>query len=137
MAVVVAVAACGGTTGGRAADVSRVKAVVHRALADLAAGDGPGFCGLATSAGQAALGTTLPGYTCAELVVRVSRQLTPAERTGLAHAHARRVTITEGRATVRDVDIVAGRGTLAGFLSADSAPTTLSRQSDGSWKIAG
>jgi hypothetical protein len=137
VAVAVALAACGGASRSRAADVARVKQVVHRALADLAAGDGRDFCGLATPAGQAALGRALPGYTCVALVVRLSRQLTPAERTGLAHAQARKVTIDGGRATVRDADIVATRGTLTGFLSADSAPTTLARQSDGSWKIEG
>ena len=136
--VVLTVGGCGGGGGpDRRTDVAHVKQVVRRALADLAAGDGAGFCALSTPAGRAELGRALPGATCAELVARVSRQLPAVVRTGLAHAEIRKVTIAGGRAAVADADIVATRGTLTGFLSAQRTPTTLTRQSDGSWKIAG
>jgi hypothetical protein len=131
--------ACGSTDhpSVRPADVARVKQTVHAALADLARGDGKGFCTLATRAGQAELARTLPGYGCAKLIDYVAAHLSAPARTGLLHSQVQRVTIDGSTAKVNSADITATQGSLTGFLDDGGKPTTLVRQPDGSWKING
>lgn len=108
---------------------------MHQALADLATANGQGFCALTSPAGQTKLAHTLPGYSCAKLVMLISKHLPPAARTGLQHASVKDVTIHGSVATVRAADITASQGSLKGFLTDNGKPTRLVRQSDGSWKI--
>jgi hypothetical protein len=138
LALAVVLSSCGGGGGGaRGSDTARVKQTVRRALADLATGDGDGFCGLVTPAGRHTLATTLPGYTCAGLVNLVSGHLSQAERSGLRNAQVRAVTVTGSIATVKASDITAGQGTLSGLISSGGRPTRLERQPDGGWRITG
>lgn len=128
-------AGCGGSSGAGVAETAKVKQTVRAALADLARGDGQAFCALATPAGQAKLARTLPGYSCAQLVAYVGGHLPPAGKEGLLHAQVQRVTISGATARVRSADITATQGSLKGLLNDGGRPTTLIRQSDGSWKI--
>jgi hypothetical protein len=128
-------AGCGGGSGAVPAETTTVKQTVLTALADLARGDGPAFCALATPAGRAKLARTLPGYSCAKLVAYIGGNLSPGAKQGLLHARVQRVTISGDNARVRSVDITATQGSLKGVLNDGGKPTTLIRQSDGSWKI--
>jgi hypothetical protein len=136
VAVVVAVAGCGGGGGGRA-DAAKVKQTVRRALAALADGNGRAFCVLATAGARAELARTTPGASCPQVVRRISNQLSPAVKLGLRNARVGPVTIDGDRASIRAGNITSTQGTLKGFLQASAPPTRLSRQSDGTWKIAG
>jgi hypothetical protein len=127
-------AGCGGSGTG-VAQTAKVKQTVRAALADLARADGRAFCALATPAGQARLAATLPGSDCAKLVAYVGDHLSPAAKEGLLHARVRRVRISGATARVLSADITATEGSLKGLLDDNGKPTTLIRQSDGSWKI--
>jgi hypothetical protein len=128
-------AGCGGGGGG-GSDSAKVTKVVETAFHDVAAGNGTGFCSLATRAGQATLAKTLPGYTCAKVVNLVSQHLSSAQKAGLMHAQVKRASVKGSAATVSDADVSTTQGTLKGFLDGKT-PTRLSKQSDGSWKISG
>lgn len=136
LAVAAAVAGCGGG-GGRGADAAKVKQTVRRALTALADGNGPAFCALATAGARAELARTTPGATCPDVVTRISHQLSPAVKVGLRHARVGMVTVNGDHASIRDGNITSTRGTLKGFLQASAPPTKLTRQSNGTWKIAG
>jgi hypothetical protein len=139
VSLTVLAAACGSShdPGANRADVARVKQTVHTALADLARGDGKGFCALTTAAGQSELARTLPGYDCAKLIEYVGAHLSAPARAGLLHSQVQRVTIDGSTAKVNAADITATQGSLTGFLDDGGKPTTLQRQPDGSWKING
>jgi hypothetical protein len=126
-------AGCGGSGG---SDSAKITHVVETAFHDVAAGNGTGFCSLATTAGQATLAKTVPGYTCAKVVNLVSQHLSSAQKAGLTHAHVKRASVNGSSATVSDADVTTTQGTLKGFLDGKT-PTRLSKQSDGSWKISG
>lgn len=130
-----AAAACGGGTSAAARDAAQVKRTVQQALADLANGDGSGFCALATRAGRAKLAGTLHGYSCAGIVDLVGGHLSASTRTGLLHAKVTRVTVHGRTAMVLAADITSTEGSLTGFLNDGGKPTTLVKQADGSWKI--
>jgi len=123
-----AVAGCGGSSG--SSDATKVKQTVTTAFTDLANGDGQGFCSLATPAGQQSLAKALPGSTCAKVVTLVSQHLSAQQKQALRHTTVKTVT-------VKNSDITSSSGSLKGILGASSAPTTLAKQSDGSWKLAG
>jgi hypothetical protein len=125
--------ATGPARAGSATD--RVRQTIHTAFVDLAHGDGARFCSLATRAGQSTLARSLPGYTCRNVISSISANLSPAQKTGLLHAVVGAVTISGVHATVSNAAITTTQGTLTGFLTASGAPTTLTRQPDGSWKI--
>ena len=129
-------AACGAGAG-TSADGSRAAQTLTRAFHALATGDGATICALATPAGQRSLASAVHGASCAKVISLVSAHLTPAQKAALGSVHIRSVSVTGREATIRAGDIVSGRGSLRGFLSAKSAPTRLRRQSDGSWKIEG
>ena len=136
LAVTAAAAGCGGGGGG-GADAAKVKQTVRRALAALADGNGPAFCALATAGARAELARTTPGATCPDVVTRISHQLSPAVKVGLRHARVGTVSVNGDHASIRDGNITSTRGTLKGFLQASAPPTKLTRQSNGTWKIAG
>jgi hypothetical protein len=129
-----AVAGCG---GGSRADAAKVKQTVRRALTALADGNGPAFCALATPGAQAQLARTIPGASCPQVVDRISHQLSPQVKLGLRHARVGAVSISGDHASIRNGAITSTRGRLKGFLQASGPPTRLTRQSDGTWKIAG
>jgi hypothetical protein len=132
---VLGLAGCGG--GGANADAAKVKQTVQRALAALADGNGPAFCALATAGAQAELARTTPGAGCADVVRRISRELSDQVKLGLRSARVGRVSLSGDHASIRAGDITSTRGSLKGFLQASAAPTKLTRQSNGSWMIAG
>jgi hypothetical protein len=134
-AVAVAVGGCGGSSGG-SSDSAKVKQTIENAFTALANGNGSGFCSLATSGGQATLAKALPGSSCAKVVALVSKHLSAQQKTGLRHAQVGKVTISGAHATVKSSDISTSQGTLKGFLSSSDKPTTLTKQSDGSWKLS-
>ena len=136
-AAALGLAGCGGGGGGGGADAAKVKLAVQRALAALADGNGPAFCALATTGAQAELARTTPGASCADVVRRISNQLSGQVRLGLRNARVGKVSLSGAHASIRAGDITSTRGTVKGFLQASAAPTKLTRQSDGSWKIAG
>jgi hypothetical protein len=130
-----AVAGCGGSSG--SSDATKVKQTVTTAFTDLANGDGQGFCSLATPAGQQSLAKALPGSTCAKVVTLVSQHLSAQQKQALRHTTVKTVTVKGKTASVKNSDITSSSGSLKGILGASSAPTTLAKQSDGSWKLAG
>jgi hypothetical protein len=134
MSVAIVVAGCGG--GGGSSDAAKVKQTVTSAFIALATGNGSGFCSLATAAGQATLAKTVKGSTCAKVVTLVSEHLSAEQKTGLRNARVNKVTISGDHATVKNSDISTSKGTLKGFLAA-GAPTMLTKESDGSWKLSG
>ena len=136
LVVAAAVAGCGGGGGG-GADAAKVKQTVRQALTALADGNGPAFCALATAGAQAELARTTPGARCPQVVRTITHQLSPQVKLGLRHARVGTVTINGDHASIRDGNITSTRGTLKGFLQASAPPTKLTRQSDGTWKIAG
>ncbi|MFZ0089111.1 MAG: hypothetical protein WAL63_06380 [Solirubrobacteraceae bacterium] len=137
-------AGCGGGVGRvklanaeRAAQKAKVEQTVRIALADLANGDGPGFCALATSAVRAQLIRAAPGYSCVALVDAVGRHLSAPHKEGLLHVQVRSVAIDGPTATVSDSDLRASEGSLQGFLDDGGKPTRLALQPDGRWKLSG
>jgi hypothetical protein len=130
----VTLAACGSAAN---PDLARVRQTLTRAFHALAGGDGVTLCSLATSAGQASLSSSVPHSTCARVVKLVSAQLSPAQKAAMLTAHVGQVTLHGNLATVPETAITSSRGSLKGFLQAGSAPTVLTRQTDGSWKISG
>jgi hypothetical protein len=135
-AVVLALAGCGAGAGG-GADAAAVKRTVQHALAALANGDGAAFCALATRGARAELQRTTPGATCPEVVRRISDQLSPTITLALRHARVGAVTLRGNRATIHAGQITSTQGSLKGFLQAAAPPTTLARQANGAWRIAG
>ncbi len=131
--VTLILAACGGDSS----DTAKVRQTVTRALHALAAGDGATLCSLATRSGQDALARDVPGSTCVKVIKLVSARLSPSLKTALANVKIGKVTIHGAHAIVPDTSVTTTRGSLKGFLSAGSAPTLLTRQSDGGWKISG
>jgi hypothetical protein len=94
-------------------------------------------CSLATKDGQAALAKAIPHASCTQVVDLVSAHLSSAEKQALQSAKVGKVTIDGSHASVSDSAITSSKGSLKGFLTAGSAPTKLTKQSDGSWKISG
>jgi hypothetical protein len=135
LSVAIVAAGCGGSSGG-SSDSAKVKQTIQGAFTDLANGNGKAFCSLATAAGQATLAKTLPGASCAKVVALVSKRLSAQQKTGLRNARVGKVTISGSGATVKSSDISTSKGTLKGFLSSSDKPTTLAKQSDGSWKLS-
>jgi hypothetical protein len=129
-------AGCGGG-GSSSGDAAKVSNTVTRVLHALGHGDGATVCSLATTAGQRTLAQALPHSTCPKVVQLVGRHLSPAQRAGLESAKVGRVNISGGHASVPDTSITSPTGSLKGFLRAGAAPTKLTKQSDGSWKISG
>ncbi len=127
---------CGGSSGS-GGDAASVKQTVTRAFGALAAGDGATLCSLATQAGQRTLASALPHSTCAKVVELVSVHLTPLQKAGLESVQIKKVTVAGDHATINDADFSSSRGSLKGFISSNSAPTRLTKQPDGSWKISG
>jgi hypothetical protein len=136
VALAVTVVGCGGGGGARA-DAAKVKQTVRRALTALADGNGRAFCALATAGAQAELARTIPGARCPQVVRTISHQLSPRVKLGLRHASVGTVTINGDHASIRDGDITSTQGKLKGFLQASAPPTKLTRQANGTWKIAG
>ena len=135
-ALAVVAVGCGGH-GNTEADAAKVKQTIRRALSALADGDGPGFCALATAGAQAELASTTPGARCPQVVRTISQQLSPQVKLGLRHARVGPVTINGDHASIRDGDITSTQGRLKGFLQPSAPPTSLTRQSNGTWKISG
>jgi hypothetical protein len=127
-------AGCGSSNG---ADTAKITQTVTSELRDLANGNGTAACGLATPSGQAELAGASPAHSCAAAIELVSAHLSAQIKLGLQTAEVKQVTISGGSATVSDADITSKQGDLTGFLSPSSAPTVLTKQPDGSWKIAG
>jgi hypothetical protein len=123
--------------GSSVSDATKVKQVLTREMAALAAGDGATACSLATAAGQAKLSRAVPGATCREVIALLASRLPAAIKEGLTSAQITKVTVSGNTATVQDADITSTRGSLSGFLQPRSAPTTFQKQPDGNWKISG
>jgi hypothetical protein len=128
------VAGCGSSG---TSDTTKVKQTVKTAFADLANGNGQGFCSLATPAGQKSLAQNLPGSTCAKVLTLVSQHLSAKQKEGLRNATVKAATVKGNTATVKNSDITTGKGSLSGVLGSSSASTTLTKQSDGTWKLSG
>jgi ketosteroid isomerase-like protein len=134
--VALTIAACGGQSSG-STDVAKVKQTVVRELAALANGDGATACSLATASGRAKVQSAIAGASCEEVVKRFAQQVPQRVKDGMLTAKVKHVTIKGDTATVANADITSSRGTLAGFLQPGSAPTMLTKQADGSWKLSG
>ncbi len=128
-------AGCGTATNG--AGEAQVKRTVQLALADLAAGDGRGFCSLATPAERARLARVFARPSCPAAMSAVGATLSPAHRAALRRVEVRRVTVNGATATVNAADIVTPGEPGKGFLSDDGKPTTLVRGPGGTWLISG
>ncbi len=135
-AVSVAVVGCGGS-GSSSSDTAAVQQTLTKVLHALGSGDGTTVCALATKDGQATLAKAVPHSTCAQVVDLVSAHLSSAEKQGLQNAKVGKVTISGNNASVSDTAITSTKGSLKGFLQAGAAPTKLTKQSDGTWKISG
>ncbi len=129
-------AGCGGASlpSGEAAKAAQT---LTRAFHALGIGDGATVCSLATAAGQQTLASAVPHSSCGKVVKIVSAHLTSNQRAALGSVQVKSVTVTGNQATVRARDISSTSGSFKGFLDPRSAPTKLSRQPDGSWKISG
>jgi ketosteroid isomerase-like protein len=125
---------CGGSSGS-SADTAAVQQTVTKVLHALGSGDGATVCSLATKDGQAALAKALPHSTCPQVVDLVSAHLSSAQKQGLQSAKVGKVKVDGDHASVPSSAITTSKGTLKGFLQ--GAPTKLTKQSDGSWKISG
>lgn len=136
MAVSAAVIGCGGSSSSPS-DSAAVRRTVTEVLHALGAGDGNTVCSLATKDGQAALAKAISHATCAQVVDLVSVHLSSAQRQGLESAKVGKVTIDGNTATGSDSAITSSKGSLKGFLQAGAAPTKLTKQPDGTWKISG
>ncbi|MFZ0042970.1 MAG: hypothetical protein WAK93_16805 [Solirubrobacteraceae bacterium] len=123
--------------GGGSSDSGKVEKTVQTAFADLASGNGQGFCSLTTPAGQKSLAQNLPGASCAKVLNLVSAHLSTQQKNGLRHAKVKSVTVKGNTATVKNSDITTSSGSLSGVLGSSTAKTTLTKQSDGSWKLSG
>ncbi|MGB9183499.1 MAG: hypothetical protein WCB67_05490 [Solirubrobacteraceae bacterium] len=132
----VLLAGCGSSTG-LSADASHAANTLTRAFHALGTGDGGTVCSLATTAGRKSLASAVPHSTCAQVVTLVSAHLTTKQKAALGSVKVRKVSVKGNLATVRAKDISSTQGSFKGFLSANSAPERLSKQSDGTWKIAG
>ncbi|HWE11521.1 MAG TPA: hypothetical protein VG325_19395 [Solirubrobacteraceae bacterium] len=138
LAVAAGVAAAGcGASSTDGASASGVEQTVRTALGYLAAGDGRGFCSLATRAERARLATEFAARSCSEAIHAVGSGLTPVHRAALRHADVTTVTISGATATVKAADITTTSGSMKGFLSGDGRPTTLVRRAGGRWIIGG
>jgi hypothetical protein len=126
-------AGCGGSN----ADASKVRQTVREALLAIANSNGAGFCALATPSGQAQLTGALPGDTCAQVVDRISGDLSTTVKLALQNARVGTVTVHGGHASILASQITSTQGSLVGFLQLSGPPTKLSKQTDGSWKISG
>ncbi|HEY3727266.1 MAG TPA: hypothetical protein VGL51_08845 [Solirubrobacteraceae bacterium] len=125
-----------GCGSGGSGDTGQVQQTLTKVLHALGSGDGATVCSLATKAGQNALANA--GHsTCQQVVKLVSDHLSPAQKTALENAKVGKVTIDGKHATVSDSAITTSKGSLKGFLQTGSAPTQLTKQSDGTWKISG
>jgi hypothetical protein len=132
-AVSLTVVGCGSSGSG---DTGQVQQTVSKVLHALGSGDGATLCSLATKAGQADLAKA--GHsTCPKVVKRVSDQLSPAQKAALQSAKVGKVKVDGTHATVPASAITSSKGSLKGFLQSGSAPTQLTKQSDGTWKISG
>jgi hypothetical protein len=143
LAAALVIAGCGGGSGASRADVAAVKQVMARAFAALANGDGETVCSLATQSGQqkivpdlSKIQASVPGATCPSVIREATRLLPPQIKEGMRSVVIKKVTMNGNDATVQDADIGSTRGTLMGFLHPGGEPTTLMKQSDGSWKIS-
>jgi hypothetical protein len=130
----VTLAACGSAA---TPDVAKIRQTLTRAFHALAGGDGATLCSLATQAGQASLAQAVPHSTCAQVVKLVSAELSPAQKAAMRSAQVGHVTLQGNRATVPETAITSSKGSLRGFLQAGAAPTRLTKQTDGSWKLSG
>ena len=133
-------AGCGG--GGGSSDVTKIKQTLTRYFSAFGAGDGATACSLFTQAGQAAFEHTVPGTTagrCAQIVTFIGAGLTPPTKQALESAQIGKINVVAGTATVQVADVTATSGSFAAFprLKAGSPPYVLTKQPDGSWKIAG
>jgi hypothetical protein len=141
IAVGALIAACGSSSssgsGSGSSDVAAVKSTLQRAFRAVSAGDGPGFCSLATPAGQKTLARAIPNASCATVIRKVSTQLSPTQKAALNSIQIKKVKISGRRATVSAADITSTHGSLKGFLQPNSAPSVLTKQPDGTWKISG
>lgn len=135
LAVSASLAACGGGSSS-SSDVAKVKQTITRAFHALATGDGATLCSLATPAGQRALASAAPHSTCAKVVQLVSAHLTPSQKAALESVRVTKVTVSGNQAAVSNTDLTTAHGSLKGFINSRSAPTRLTKQPDGSWKIA-
>ena len=136
IAVMAGVVGCGGSSSS-ASDTAAVQQTVTKVLHALGSGDGKTVCSLATKDGQSALAKAVPHSTCAQVVDLVSVHLSSAVKQALESAKVGKVTISGNHASVSDSAITSSKGSLKGFLQTGSAPTKLTKQSDGSWKISG
>jgi hypothetical protein len=109
---------------------------MRREFIAVANGDGAIVCSLATPAGQARLASAVRGATCPQVIKLVAQRLPLGVKAALLSAKVTRVTVHGNTATVQDADIHTSHGALTGFLRAGSAPTVLTKQPDGSWKIS-
>ncbi|HZE06310.1 MAG TPA: hypothetical protein VE127_13855 [Solirubrobacteraceae bacterium] len=128
-------AGCGSTHSD--AGATQVKRTVRTALTDLAAGRGAQFCLLVTPSERAHLARTFARHSCGRAMHALAAGLSPAHRMALRHARVTTVTISGARATVSSDAITTTNGSLKGFLNDHGTPTTLVRQSNGRWLIAG
>jgi hypothetical protein len=135
VATAVGLAGCGG--GGSSADKAKVSDTVTRVLHALGRGDGAIVCSLTTKAGQQTLARQVPHSSCPQVVQLVGEHLSPAQKAGLESATVGKVNVNGSHASVPNSSITSPRGSLKGFLDAGAAPTRLTRQSDGTWKISG
>jgi hypothetical protein len=136
IATAVGVAGCGGGSSS-SGDAAKVADTVTRVLHALGSGDGATVCSLATEQGQQTLAQALPHSTCQQVVQLVSQHLSAAQKAALQSAKVGKVKINGSHASVPDASITSAKGSLKGFLTEGSAPTKLTKQSDGSWKISG
>jgi hypothetical protein len=138
LALSAALTACGSSSGsGQDTAVAQVKQTLTRAFHALATGDGATLCSLATAQGRKTLAAALPKSSCASIIKLVTAHLSPSQKAALASVQIKRVTLNGGQASVSDRDITSAHGSLRGFIQPQSAPTVLSKQPDGSWKISG
>jgi hypothetical protein len=138
LGVSAALAGCGSNPRPTAGvDAAAIKTTITRAFRALAAGDGVVVCALTTASGRRTLAASLPHASCAQVVALASRRLTSAQRAALASIEVKHVALSGGDATVTATDLRSRRGSLTGFIDRGSAPTELTRQPDGSWKISG
>jgi len=136
LAVSAVLAACGGGGSSSSPDAAKVKQSITRAFHALAAGDGATLCSLTTAAGQQALASAAPHSTCAKVVALVGAHLTPSQKAALNSVQVNKVTVSADHATVNSSDLTVAHGSLKGFIDSKSAPTRLTKQPDGSWKIS-
>ncbi|MGH2870030.1 MAG: hypothetical protein ACRDNK_20980 [Solirubrobacteraceae bacterium] len=125
-----------GSSSGLSSDASHAANTLTRAFHALATGDGATVCSLATAAGQQSLASAVPGSTCRKVVVLVSAHLTSQQKAALGSVQVKTVAVKGNLATVRAQDISSKQGSFKGFLNAKSASTRLSKQADGTWRIA-